>query len=1242
MRKLWLWGPYLSSLLVFLLVFSASATSTLDINDTSPESTAPPSSSLLTPTPSAAEEPPPVFASSSVTDQLPTASAYTQLLETTSEPVVASETTFSEPAQPTTLDPRQSPAPSADSPPPNQTHTSSGDSTTSASTSQDVAPPSSTISEIITPSPIPTASESTSVSDLPSQSESPDLSSSSTQPDPIEPLPTEVPVPPEFLSFNEWKEKYVVAQDSPSRRGKKRDRARQDPGEAGEGGDVNGGLYEGEDTTGGTQIVYEQAGTGEGPLVVQLGPNGEVKRAVIMPAGTGSDQPGSGGRRGIDSGEQGSDGSQMSDPSLSPIQPVPNVGTGGPGDPLLLLKDRSNYAGVDCAAKVHRSSRQTKGSSSILDEKKDRYMLSPCSVDPKFVELELCDEIRIDTVVLANYEFFSSMFKKFSIKVSQNYPGRPDEWHDLGTFRARNMRGIQVFYPKSPGGFYRFMRIDFQSHYGSEFYCPVSLLRVYGLTQLDAYRRDEEQRKLLEAAMESMQYDSEDEDEVDDQGGLELLPKDKFWEESNQGKGNASATAEGIAGGGEAIESQVVQSTEQSATSSLNSVGVISPVSSAEPNVSSTLAESSSPTSSPQPQISTSNLESTSTQTSELPTETSTVAESKYDPDLPISSDPSPTISAQGALDVDSSTTSQSSIPPTSEMPVVSPTSQASESSASSALTSTTSQSIVASGSSSSSASPSAQGSSVSTPLSPSESAPVVHSASAAGTATSPSSSGSPHSSSPTTSIASSTSRPIETVTVTPIPTTRSSTRNETRLSPPPPPPVQQNVQGESIYGTIMKRLSSLEHNQTLSLHYVEAQGLMLRDAFLRMEKRLGEVEASRYKHDQLIRQALLDLEKHRLAVDREKLALAAQVNVLTKELVLERRLGVAQLLGLLALFVFVGMTRGSPTTPFFHLVQSQSLRRRFSTKEPTRVADERRREELRTVETRSEEEVKTESGAETTRKHQRTTSLSFRNPSIKRPSGPKTAPRRHYAATTSTRRQPSRSWTPPPIPSSSFVGADESFLASIASAIASERRRSIKVSPHHTSPLAGPSAELFEVSGFDQLPPPRSVSTSTKPRSLRENGPSTADDADAESSEANDDEVDPFLTSAPEEGGTDNDGYRTFSDEDVAVGIPLLKKLNGSNGRPRSPKEWRGPLAIRPPKASLPKRPSTSPGLPPGALFHNSPAPSEKLPNPPPEKLLVNGKGKAKEVGDLPISPSPTPASLPESVKESGLTLDL
>ena len=44
--------------------------------------------------------------------------------------------------------------------------------------------------------------------------------------------------------------------------------------------------------------------------------------------------------------------------------------------------------------------------------------------------------------------------------------------------------------PTSLRDFYRYIRVDFRSHHGSELYCPVSLLRVYGLTPLEEWKRD--------------------------------------------------------------------------------------------------------------------------------------------------------------------------------------------------------------------------------------------------------------------------------------------------------------------------------------------------------------------------------------------------------------------------------------------------------------------------------------------------------------------------------------------------------------------------------------------------------------------------------------------------------------------------------------------------------------------------------------------------------------------------------
>lgn len=47
-----------------------------------------------------------------------------------------------------------------------------------------------------------------------------------------------------------------------------------------------------------------------------------------------------------------------------------------------------------------------------------------------------------DTIQLANFEFFSGVFKDISISASQTYDA--DHWHFLGTFRAKNIRTVQV------------------------------------------------------------------------------------------------------------------------------------------------------------------------------------------------------------------------------------------------------------------------------------------------------------------------------------------------------------------------------------------------------------------------------------------------------------------------------------------------------------------------------------------------------------------------------------------------------------------------------------------------------------------------------------------------------------------------------------------------------------------------------------------------------------------------------
>ena len=107
-------------------------------------------------------------------------------------------------------------------------------------------------------------------------------------------------------------------------------------------------------------------------------------------------------------------------------------------------KDRFNYASLDCSARVHAAHKSAQSASSVLSSKKDRYMLSPCAAPRQFVIVELCENIRIDTVQLANFEFFSGVFKEFSVSVAKAYLPDPAQWTFAGTYRAQNVRGVQV------------------------------------------------------------------------------------------------------------------------------------------------------------------------------------------------------------------------------------------------------------------------------------------------------------------------------------------------------------------------------------------------------------------------------------------------------------------------------------------------------------------------------------------------------------------------------------------------------------------------------------------------------------------------------------------------------------------------------------------------------------------------------------------------------------------------------
>ncbi|KAJ7119837.1 UNC-like C-terminal-domain-containing protein [Mycena epipterygia] len=474
------------------------------------------------------------------------------------------------------------------------------------------------------------------------------------------------------------------------------------------------------------------------------------------------------------------------------------------------ITDRFNYASLDCSARVHTSHRAAKSPESILSSKRDRYMLSPCRPpkgEPQFIVVELCEDIRIDTVQLANFEFFSGVFKDFTVSVSKTYTTDPEGWTFASTHQAKNIRVVQSFHPPtSLRDFYRYIRIDFHSHYSNEYYCPISLFRVYGLTHLEEYKWD-------------------------------------IWE----------------------TESRARARREEQAPASSTPLEVNEPAPAPVPDpvlIGASYAEY---------------IEAASTEREgeqgESPTEAATKVEPIEQPRTQTSSQSTPDVST-----VPLDTRGQADPEPL-PVPATSESSEALDSTTVTSLPTTTPDQIP--------------------PQTGGESSSVQQHASTISDNAVP-----PNESEPS-SVPASDSTAATTATGVVVTASTVSTLSITSLVPAP-------AGGESIYRTIMNRLTALEANHTLYARYVEEHTGAVREMLRRVGEDLGRAEGVGKAQAQTYARTLLEWEQQRKRGDAEYRELMRRVEYLSDEIVLEKRLGIAQLLLLLAVLVFMSLTRGS------------------------------------------------------------------------------------------------------------------------------------------------------------------------------------------------------------------------------------------------------------------------------------------------------------------------------------------
>uniref|UniRef100_A0A8C9VWQ3 SUN domain containing ossification factor n=1 Tax=Scleropages formosus TaxID=113540 RepID=A0A8C9VWQ3_SCLFO len=162
-------------------------------------------------------------------------------------------------------------------------------------------------------------------------------------------------------------------------------------------------------------------------------------------------------------------------------------------------KNFNNYASVECGAKSCRPTAPLQ-----FDGEHGSLHVNPCSTKIWFV-IELCEPIQVKQLDIANFELFSSTPKDFLVSISDRYP--TNKWIKLGTFHARDERTVQSF-PLDEQLYAKYVKVELISHFGSEHFCPLSLIRVFGTSMVEEYEEIAEPQY----ASERLEYLDEDYD----------------------------------------------------------------------------------------------------------------------------------------------------------------------------------------------------------------------------------------------------------------------------------------------------------------------------------------------------------------------------------------------------------------------------------------------------------------------------------------------------------------------------------------------------------------------------------------------------------------------------------------------------------------------------------------------------------------------------------------------------------
>lgn len=531
-------------------------------------------------------------------------------------------------------------------------------------------------------------------------------------------------------------------------------------------------------------------------------------------------------------------------------------------------KERFSYSSFDAGATVLKTSPGAKNPKAILVENKDSYMLMECGTKNKFFIVELSDDVRVDTVVLANFEFFSSMVRQFRVSVSDRYPVKLDKWKVLGEFTARNSRDIQPFLVEHPQIWARYLRVEILNHYGKEFYCPLSLLRVHGTRMLDSWRETDlnDAESELEEEEESVKTIETPDDTVEFVETIEILVDDPEVEEAVLVENKTTETLQSHVKPSywdpsyfqyRFVPDSTCGPDEEPPRPSQTSPGKEQDhyAAPAKPKAAATAEESGKTTSSPSDGEPSSGTTATETTTSQANMASDTTIHER-----PGTTTPTNVTSAS------TNATTPTLTSETSQAPV-------SKSSSDAASKSTTTH--------------------VTHKVKPSASTSLKH----------PSSK-----------------------TAAPKVVTGTISRNKTATATSSSGSASPTVQ-DSFFKHVTKRLQNLETNTTLSMQYIESQSRFLQEALAKLERRhalkvdlfldslnktvMTELRELRSQYDQHWQSTIIALESQREKQEYDNILLSTRVGLLADEMVFQKRMAIVQSVLLLGCIMLVIFSRG-------------------------------------------------------------------------------------------------------------------------------------------------------------------------------------------------------------------------------------------------------------------------------------------------------------------------------------------